>query len=270
MPSLSRREPLLSDGAEPLSTPLAVVATVSLMVCGFTGISLPQALKFASTTVTDDDGDPAADRAWGIASVAWLLPIHVVSLAITLGVGYRRVVPRVLEAVAAAGRRDDVFEETKEERGALEGAAAPPPSSAYDPRFDTVKYFLTMMVAFCHFSEFLCENIHTGVWTDRVPQYAYLLLQELNVMPSYAFVSGYLSSPEPNARRLQSIWRSVGAAYFVNQAIGIALGMGGVGGAPLSTRNFATMMWYPTGREKRRQRERESTRARGALVRRAS
>ena len=257
----------MPDGAEPLSTPLVVLSTVALMVCGFTGISLPQALKFATSTVADDD-EPAADRAWGVASVAWLLPIHVVSLAITLGVGYRRVVPSVLEAVAAAGRRGALDEETKEEGG---GAAEPASSSSsYDPRFDTVKYFLTMMVAFCHFSEFLCENIHTGVWTDRVPQYAYLLLQELNVMPSYAFVSGYLSSPEPNARRLQSIWRSVGAAYFVNQAIGIALGMGGVGGAPLSTRNFATMMWYPTGREKRRRRERESTRARGALVRRAS
>ena len=64
-------------------------------------------------------------------------------------------------------------------------------------------------------------------------------------MPSYAFVM-VSSSPDPRAAA-QSIWRSVGAAYFVNQAIGIALGMGGVGGAPLATRNWATMMWYPTG-----------------------
>ncbi len=58
---------------------MPILSTVALMVCGFTGISLPQALKFASTTVTDDDDDSLT------TTFAWTVEGGSVSASSTSG-----------------------------------------------------------------------------------------------------------------------------------------------------------------------------------------
>lgn len=77
-------------------------------------------------------------------------------------------------------------------------------------RWDTVKWTLTMVVAWSHIGIVFYDRL----WFQVLQTY-----KEFWLMQTYFFISGYLSSPEPTAKRLQAVWRSLVGAYFVNQVL---------------------------------------------------
>lgn len=75
-------------------------------------------------------------------------------------------------------------------------------------RWDTVKWTLTQVVAWSHLSS---GTSFVRSWDQVAWKY-----KEFWLMQTYFFISGYLSTPQPTNKRLQAVWRLVGA-YFVNQ-----------------------------------------------------
>ena len=177
------RTPLLpgasaKDAAAALEPSPALLCTfaVALVVCGVGGSSLPRAVMYAAR------GD-----AW-FKEQAWIL------FAMHLGGG-----------LVAAGAAWALAPSVRASLAGVTGRAA-----GVEPRWDTLKYFLTQLVAFAHFSGFCWDYAwYAAVWNFK----------EYFLMQAYVFVSGYLSTPEPNRRRLQAIWRSLAGAYVVNQAV---------------------------------------------------
>ena len=170
---------------KPPATGLLVVAAVSAVLASTSGMALMTCWR---------------DARWAL--LAWVLPAHIAALSLAGLVWARRLVPRV-RAWADALDADDA---ALAAAGLADAAKAP----SYDPRWDTVKWTLTTMVAVTHFTDAL---------NGYAPREIYGCWKEFFLMESYAFVSGYLSSPEPTPRRLRAVWKSVAGAYAIHQSL---------------------------------------------------
>ena len=160
--------------------------TVSLVLAANTGLALPKALQSAFVK---------GDKAWGKASVCWLVPLHTVSLLVA-GLSAYSVWPvfqKVVERIPKAERK-------------------------YEPRFDNVKVFLTTFIAVGHTMDFWLASTATPL-----PVLVFRIFEEWWIMPAYAYISGFLSTPEPTTKRMHTLLTSVGFVYILMQVFWLSV-----------------------------------------------
>jgi len=83
-------------------------------------------------------------------------------------------------------------------------------ASTYDSRWDRIKFVLTQVVALNHMIDPLMDE-------QRAPALIYRNFTEFWLMQSYSFISGYLSVPVANDRRIRAIWIPLFTAYLFPQ-----------------------------------------------------
>ena len=167
-----------SDAVREPSSVLFVIFAVGLVVGGVGGMALPRALMYA-----------IEGHAWFTQQVWILGTMNIVGLGCA-AMSAGALAPQVRRALANVPT----------------GTA-----TGVEPRWDTLKYFLTQLVSISHFMAAPCWNY---AWW-----FAFWNFKEMFLMQCYVFISGYLSPPVPNQRRLQALWKSVIGAYIVNQSL---------------------------------------------------
>ena len=220
--------PLLpGSGAPPPSAALLSATAACLVLVGNTGQGLPAVL---------DRWVAGADGAG--AMMASYLPLHLACLAAAAA-----CLAALVPAALAWWRQAEA---------APDGLAAPP---ARDPRWDNCKFFLTMIIAQGHFQ---------NPWWGHLPVLVYRIAEDWWIMPTYCFISGYLSSPEPSRSRARRLWTSVAVAFAINQMITFPIRAGflrlgymrgsavvgdmlAAGEYQPSNWNLIEKFWYPDG-----------------------
>ncbi|KAJ8600157.1 hypothetical protein CTAYLR_001914 [Chrysophaeum taylorii] len=168
---------LTTESSSTPSTALLVLFGVSATVFGSSACALVHGLRGL-----DDD-----DSSWYRQQLVVIVAVHAASFLVGALSG-ALLLPQVRRALkGVSGRAEGV-----------------------EHRWDTVKFTLTVVVAFSHIGLVFVKY----AWFE-----VYNVFKEFWLMQTYFFISGYLSTPEPTRKRFQAIWRSLVGAYVVNQTL---------------------------------------------------
>ena len=167
-----------------------VTTAVSAVLTGNTGFATIRCLMNYWSLPA---GSLLTSNLWAQKRLRWLLPTHIVSLAVLAVSGVQ-----LAQHVAACAESNP-----------------PKAKGEYDARWDNTKFFATMLVSVAHFLD---------PWELYAPVMVIRNCEEWFLMQTYAFISGYLSTPgEQTPKRLRAIWASVVATYIIAQSMYMGL-----------------------------------------------